>query len=284
MFKFACADYTFPLLERPAALKLIRLLGFDHVDLGLFARSMHFSPIDLQATPRSYAERALQDMRVAELRPSDVFVQIGVDPSEQAANDPSSRVRTTNREVFSRALEFCVAVGCKHLTGLPGVFHAAISRETALELAVAEAQWRTAECAGAEVQYAIEPHVGSICGDVEGTRRFVRRVDGMTLTLDYGHFVMSGESSAAVHGLLPFASHVHARGGALNRLQTSVSENTIDFRGMLAGLKQADFDGFLTLEYVWIDWNGCNRTDNVSETLLLRQTLQTAISGLTPAL
>jgi sugar phosphate isomerase/epimerase len=274
MLKFSCADFTFPVLDRTAALRLVKLLGFDHVDIGLFARSSHFSPIDLQAHSKGYTAQVLQDLDDAGLRASDVFVQFGVDPAERAANDPDPHTRAQNRDIFLRTLEFCIAVGCSHLTGLPGVFHSATARDTDLELAVEEAQSRMTECAGAGVQYAIEPHVGSICGEVESARSFLRRVEGLTLTLDYGHFVMAGESSALVHGLLPFASHVHVRGGAPDRLQTTVDDNTIDFAGMLGGLKQFGYEGFLALEYVWVDWKGCNRTDNVSETILLRRALE----------
>lgn len=279
MFKFSCADFTFPVLERSAALRLIKLLGFDHVDIGLFARSTHFSPFNLQASPRSYTAQVLQDLDSAELQASDVFVQIGVDPSESAANDPSPAIHASNREVFKRSLEFCIALGCKHLTGLPGVFHAPASRDHDLSLAAEVAAWRVAECANAGVRYAIEPHVGSICADVESTHAFLATVEGLTLTLDYGHFVMAGESSAQVHDLLPFASHVHVRGGAPERLQTSVDENTIDFPSMMTGLQRLSYDGFLALEYVWVDWKGCNRTDNVSETVLLRRALESAISA-----
>src|SRR5664279_3966461 len=88
MLKFSCADFTFPLLDRTAALRLVKLLGFDHVDIGLFARSSHFSPIDLQGDPKRYTAQVLQDLDDAGLRASDVFVQFGVDPAERAANDP----------------------------------------------------------------------------------------------------------------------------------------------------------------------------------------------------
>jgi sugar phosphate isomerase/epimerase len=73
------------------------------------------------------------------------------------------------------------------------------------------------------------------------------------------------------------------RGGAIGRLQTSVDENAIDFPGMLAGLQELGYEGFLALEYVWVDWKGCNRTDNVSETLLLRRALESAASKITTA-
>jgi sugar phosphate isomerase/epimerase len=278
VFNFSCADFTVPVLERTAALKLVKLLGFDHVDIGLFARSSHFSPGELQASPRKYTTQVLFDLNQAELRASDIFVQIGADPSECAANDPSSAIRSRNRDTFAHALDFCVALGCRHLTGLPGVFHSGVSRDRDFDLADEEASWRMRACASAGVAYAIEPHVGSICSDVTSSRAFLRRLDGLTLTLDYGHFVMVGENSDTVHSLLPFASHVHVRGGAPGRLQTSLEENTIDFTGMMDGLKRLDYGGFLTLEYVWVDWKGCNRTDNVSETILLRRALEAVAS------
>jgi sugar phosphate isomerase/epimerase len=280
MFKFSCADYTFPVLDRTTTLHLLQLLGFTHVDIGLFARSSHFSPTELIASPRSYTKQVLRDLKAAELGVSDVFVQIGVDPSECSANDPSRVRREKNREVFARSLEFCVAIGSKHLTGLPGVFHPKASVKRNLELAAEEAARRVKDCADAGVRYAIEPHVGSIRADVKGARAFLNMVEGLTLTLDYGHFVMAGETSIQAHSLLDSASHIHVRGGALRRLQTSVAENEIDFPAMLAELQRIGYDGFLALEYVWIDWNGCNRTDNISETILLRNTLEASMAGL----
>lgn len=281
MLKFSCADYTFPVLQRSAALRLIKLLGVNYVDIGLFARSDHFSPAELQASPKQYTAQIKDELNAAELLVSDVFLQIGVSPPESAANDPSANVREANREALTCALEFCVALGCDHLTGLPGVFHAEASRERDWELATAEAARRVRECAAAGVHYAIEPHVDSTCLDVASARAFLDAATGLTLALDYGHFIAAGESSETVHHLLPFASHIHVRGGADGRLQTSVDENAIDFPGMLAGLHGLGYKGFLALEYVWVDWKGCNRVDNVSETLLLRRALEAAAFQLT---
>jgi sugar phosphate isomerase/epimerase len=284
MPKFSCADFTFPMPDRSVALRLIKLLGFDYVDIGLLARSSHFSPLELQKSPQTYTTEVLRDLHAAELSVSDVFVQIGVDPSECATNDPSPEVRSKSRDVFKRALDFCVDLGCSHLTGLPGVFHPTAARDQDLELAAEETSRRVAECASAGVRYAIEAHIGSICAEVESARAFLDSVEGLTLTLDYGHFIMAGETSAKVHDLLPFASHVHVRGGALGRLQTPVEENAIDFPGMLAGLTRLGYDGFLALEYVWVNWMDCNRTDNVSETLLLRRALESNDSMMTKAI
>lgn len=280
MVKFSCADFTFPVLDRPAALRLVKLLGFDHVDIGLFARSTHFSPDDLERSPQSYTRQVLDELSSAELCVSDLFLQTGITPDDLAANDPSHAVTSRNRDIFKRALEFCVALGSRHLTGLPGVLHPGVAQERDLGLAAEVAAWRLAECASAGVCYAIEPHVGSIASEVGTARALLDAVEGLTLTLDYGHFVMAGESSEEIHSLVPFASHVHARGGAPERLQVSVSENTIDFSGMLNELRRSNYGHFIALEYVWVDWKDCNRTDNISETVLLRRTLESTIRDL----
>jgi sugar phosphate isomerase/epimerase len=164
------------------------------------------------------------------------------------------------------------------MTGLPGVDHG--YEGTDLALAVKEAAWRVRVCREAGIVYSIEPHIGSICPSVESTQRFLDQVEGLSLTLDYGHFVWAGEESSKVNSLLPFASHIHVRGGSPGRLQTSVAGNTIDFEGMMSGLHGQGYTGKFALEYVWIDWQGCNLSDNLSETILLRSRLQEIAAAL----
>jgi sugar phosphate isomerase/epimerase len=125
----------------------------------------------------------------------------------------------------------------------------------------------------ADLAQQIEPHIGSICPDVASTRAFVESVPGLTLTLDYGHFVTAGTPCSEIHPLLPFASHLHARGGAPGQLQATVAENTIDFEGTVRRLRERKYRGCVAVEYVWTEWGQCNRADNVSETLLLRRRL-----------
>ncbi len=116
--------------------------------------------------------------------------------------------------------------------------------------------------------------MGSILPDPVTTLRFLREIPNLTLTLDYGHFIYQGMSNESAHPLLKHASHFHARGGAKGQLQSTVKDNTIDYQAVVEGLAAVDYEGYLSLEYVWIDWEGCNRTDNISETLLLRQQLK----------
>ncbi|MGB8479823.1 MAG: TIM barrel protein [Acidobacteriaceae bacterium] len=271
--KFSCADYTFPLLSLLQRLSLIQLLGFQYVDLGLFARSSQMSPERLLAMPSDFTKHLKHDLDKNGLSVSDIFLQIGETPADFAVNDPSSLVRERNRTVFHYALDLCANLGCRHLSGLPGVRHPEIEKTRDDDCAVAETAWRMEMSSLAGLQYSIEPHIGSICPDVDSTLTFLKAVPRLTLTLDYGHFIAAGQLLETVHSLVPFASHVHVRGGAESHLQTSVKENQIDFEGILERLANRSYRGFLALEYVWTDWQGCNRTDNVSETLLLREHL-----------
>lgn len=279
MIQFSCSDYTFPLLTPPQRFALLKLLGFQYVDLGLFARNTGLQPGQLVADARGFTRHLQTELQRAGLKAADVFLQIGVDPSESAANDPNQLVRAQNRKVFLLSLELCQNLGCNHLTGLPGVWHPHISEAEDLALAQEECAWRQEVAAKSGVTYAVEAHVGSICPDVESARSFVASVPNLTLTLDYGHFVATGEDSKEAHSLLPFASHLHARCGAPGRLQVPIGENEIDFKETIKRLQNREYSGFVTVEYVWTEWQNCNRTDNVSETILLRNMLSEFVNN-----
>jgi sugar phosphate isomerase/epimerase len=277
MMHISCSDYTFPLLPRAKRFAMLELLGFHLVDLGLFERSTGLRPAQLAADSKGFTRQLKSELRHTRLRVSDVFLQVGLEPSIAAANDPNPRVRTRNRKMFLLALELCSAFDCAHLTGLPGVRHPHVPEADDLALAHEVAAWRQHVAAGVGVKYAIEPHIGSICSDVASTRAFVESVPGLTLTLDYGHFVAAGTPCSEIHPLLQFASHLHARGGAPGQLQATVAENTIDFEGIVRYLRERKYRGCVAVEYVWTEWGQCNRVDNVSEAILLRQRLEDLI-------
>ena len=273
MIPFSCADYTFPLLSRSKRFALLQLLDFNYVDIGLFDRNSGLRPAELAASPSNFTRQLKGELEGSGLRASDLFLQIGLEPAISAANDPSPHVRSHNRKIFLLALELCSVLNCKHLTGLPGVRHDDVAEADDFALAIEEAGWRQQMAADAGIAYAIEPHLGSLCFDVARTRTLIDAVPGLTLTLDYGHFIARHIPSGAVHALLPYASHIHVRGSAPGRLQTPVSESQVDFDGMLQRLCRQKYSGLLAVEYVWNDWLECNRADNVSETLLLRASL-----------
>jgi sugar phosphate isomerase/epimerase len=277
MIRFSCSDYTFPLLPRAQRFALLQMLGFKYVDIGLFERSADLKPSQLLASPKDFAKRLQSDLKRSDLQVSDLFLQLGEDPATSAANDSSLTVRSRSHKSFLLALDLCVSLGCAHLTGLPGVWHKGTKKADDLALAAEEACWRQRAAADAGVRYAIEAHIGSICSDIASTRALLYSAPGLTLTLDYGHFVFAKIQSQEVNSLLPYASHIHARGGAPRRLQVPMSENQIDFSKMVKLLRRQKYKGFIAIEYVWTDWMQCNHADNVSETILLRRQLESLV-------
>jgi sugar phosphate isomerase/epimerase len=150
------------------------------------------------------------------------------------------------------------------------VQHKGVGNKDSLELALEEIRWRQRVAGSSGICYAIKPHVDTICSSVDQARALLDAIPGLTLTLDYGHFVFQEISSRHVHTLVPYASHVHMRGGAPHRLQAPVNESEIDFNGIIRRLNKNRYRGFLAITYLRDAWNECDNTDNVSETILLR--------------
>lgn len=269
--KLSCADFTFPLLPHEDALSLIQMLGIDGLDLGVFAGRSHLQPCDIVGNPAQAAAEFTTRLDDSGLLLSDVFLQTGEHPGDKAANCPDPAVRAAAREVFLRVLEFASEAGAVHMTGLPGVSFDGVADSDGLKLAAEEARWRVDEAGKAGIVYSVEPHVGSIAPTPQAAADLVQMAEGLTLTLDYGHFIYAGFSNEDIHPLLSSASHFHARGGAPKKLQVPMAENTIAFPEILRRFD--GYQGWICLEYVWVDWEGCNRTDNVSETILLRDLL-----------
>jgi hypothetical protein len=48
---------------------------------------------------------------------------------------------------------------------------------------------------------------------------------------------------------------------------------------MIHRLQKQKYNGFLAIEYVWTEWQQCNRTDNLSETIILRRQLEALLES-----
>ncbi len=96
----------------------------------------------------------------------------------------------------------------------------------------------------------------------------------LTLTLDYTHFTRVGFPDSAIEPLVKHASHFHVRGACKGRLQAPFKNNTVDYARVLKTMKKTNYPGYVGIEYVWIDWEHCNETDNLCETILFRDFLK----------
>jgi sugar phosphate isomerase/epimerase len=271
--KLACADFTFPLLPHEGALKLISLLEFDGVDIGLFEGRSHLWPSQVLKNPGRSGARLGRKLGDLGLRCADVFLQMAPSFVPYAINHPSSARRRRAREWFSKTLAFAAASGARHVTTLPGVYFGDESAANSWQRCCDELAWRVEQAQQQQLTFSVEAHIGSIVPTPKAALRLVRSVPGLTLTLDYTHFTRCGVPDRDVEPLVHHATHFHTRGACRGRLQASFKDNTIDYARVLRAMRKANYKGYLGVEYVWLDWEHCNEVDNLSETIKFRDFL-----------
>jgi sugar phosphate isomerase/epimerase len=263
------------MLPHDKVLDLISALELNGIDIGLFEGRSHLWPSrefrDLSRSAKTLRDK-LSDRGLA---PADVFLQLDPDFVPYAINHPDDGRRQHARQQFLRTLEYASELGSPHVTTLPGVYFeqdeaAADSWQRSQE----ELAWRVEQASAHDVISSVEAHVGSLAPNPREAERMVRGVPGLTLTLDYTHFTRIGLTDAEIEPLIQYASHFHVRGARKDRLQASFKDNTIDYAHVLQVMRACGYKGYLGIEYVWIDWEHCNESDNLSETILFRDFLR----------
>ncbi len=268
--KLACADFTFPLLPHGDALRLISMLEFGGVDIGLFENRSHLQPSgEFESLPGS-ARRLKMKLDDLGLKAADVFLQTDADPGPFASNHPLASRRRKARDWFCRTLDYAAECGCRHVTALPGVRFGEESLKASFERAVDELGWRVEQAGEYEIVFGVEAHIGSIAPRPKSAEHLVRRVPGLTLTLDYTHFTKIGLSDSEVEPLVKHASHFHVRGGRRGRLQERFDRNVIDYKRVFKAMQDTGYRGWIGIEYVWTAWERCNECDNLTETIRYR--------------
>jgi sugar phosphate isomerase/epimerase len=277
--RLACADFAFPLLPHRDVFKLIAMLGFEGIDIGLFEGRSHLQPSHvLDNLARSASELSTQ-IRDQGLELADIFYQTSSFPT-LAANHPDPIERGKGRDLFLRMLEFTLRCNAPHMTALPGVDWPAEPHDTSLKRCAEELAWRVEQARQAGVVYSVEAHLQSVVPTPAGAKQLVEMTPGLTLTVDYTHFTYQGYSDDDCETLIPYAAHFHARCARRERVQAPVKDNTIDYHRVLRAMERANYLGYVGVEYVWIDWiEHLNDVDNLSETIQLRDQLRAAMAS-----
>jgi sugar phosphate isomerase/epimerase len=274
-WRLASADFTFPLLPHDKVLDLIVALELEGIDIGLFEGRSHLWP-SREFRDLTRSAKALRDkLADRDLAPADVFLQLDPDFVPYAINQPDAGRRQHAREQFLRTLEYASELGSPHVTSLPGVYFE--HDETAADSwqrSQNELAWRVEHATKHNLIFSVEAHVGSLAPNPRETERMVCGVPGLTLTLDYTHFTRIGLADTEIEPLVQYASHFHVRGARKDRLQASFKDNTINYANVLRAMRACGYKGYLGIEYVWIDWEHCNESDNLSETILFRDFLR----------
>lgn len=274
--KISTCDFTFPKLEWEKTIRLGHDLGAEAIDISLFKDRSHLDTSAVLTQPQEWAARVMKVLHANGVGISDVFGQAGTAAEENALNHRDVGARSRASEFFRRILDFSVACGSPHLSLLPGVHLAQETQEDSLKRAASELAWRVEAARKAGVVLGVEPHLGSVTPTPALAALLVEMCPGLTLTLDYTHFTYEGIPDSEIEPLVQHASHFHARGACKGKMQAAMKENVVDYARVLQKMKKTGYNGFIALEYVWTDWMRCNEVDNLSETIILRDLLQSA--------
>lgn len=272
--KLSCGDYVFPLLDHPLVLDLIAGLGFEGFDLALMGNRSHVRPEQVRDDIEGSAASVRSAILSRGLEVADLFVIPWTDFERYAPNSPDENERAESRALFLDMARFASVLGAPGITMVPGLDFETWGHRDSLARAAEELQWRAEYLKREGMAFSVECHIGSVAASPVDALDLVAQAPDITLTLDYTHFIAPGFSQLEIDPLVPFARHVQARGGRPGRGQVGMRENTIDYEAVVDRLTESGYGGFVSVEYVWIDWERMNECDNVSETILMRDRLR----------
>jgi sugar phosphate isomerase/epimerase len=277
--KLGCADFTWPLLPHAHVLQHIRLLGFDGADLGLMVGRSHIRPEMIHEDVPMWAGIVSERLERSGLAVADVFFVPAMNLFDRAVNNPDPTQQDEATTTFADALEFARRIGSPGMTMNSGVRFEGETPESSIRNSAEGLKRRLDAADRFGIQIRIEGGIGTNTDTPDKLLRLVELTPGLKLTVDYCHFVYQGLPESRIEPLLEFAGHFQCRGAASGRMQTKFQDNTIDYRRVLDRLQTLGYDGFFSMEYVWIDIWGCNETENTMETIQFRDMARAVLAG-----
>ena len=263
-----CHMWTFAKCTVAEAAGIIRALGLERMDLG---NVDDFNPTYIAGHVREEAARLNRIKDQYGLTFVDAFPHVG---PAYSLNHPEPDMRANSRRVLTAFLDFAVEIGLSGVTLSPGRYWAGHSPADDFARGADELHYFVTQGLRRGLLIRIEPHVESVTWTPELTLEMLAAVPGLSLTLDYSHFVFHAIPNEHIARLDPHATHWHARQAAPGQGQAATAKGTIDFARIVRDLKQRGYNGTICLEYVHGDWLGMDRNDCVSETVLLRDQLR----------
>ena len=269
--QISTTSWSFTACSLQEAWDIVCALGIKHMDLGL----LHAPALD-RAAILDNPEKAAQVIRDFGIHVSNLYWLFGDTPHDRPVSMPE--VHAANMTDFKQVLAFAKALDCPSLFLLPGVQRPHHSKKRLLDSSAAALRDMVALTEAQDMVLTIEPHVGGLLDSPDVVLQFLNTVPGLKLTLDYAHFVCMGYTQTQIDVLAPHAAHVHMRQARPGALQAKWGEGTLDFGMMIETLRETGYDGFLSLEYVHQDYMGTLYDDVLTETIRMRDLINSYIT------
>jgi sugar phosphate isomerase/epimerase len=270
------------------AAQMVKAMGLRNTAIGW----AHVDWPKVRQDPIQAAGDVLRIIDPLELRIDDSFIwfrnKFLAELNEElkcTLTQPDQAARDDNFEMFKSFVAYCNVIGCPGITLSSGIKYEdfGYSYEQIYQIARDELR-RMVDYAGARgVEIRPEPHAESVMGTLEHCKRMLDDVPGLKVSLDYSHFMPQGHDIADVHFLIPYAGHVHARQANRDRVQCRYEEGILDFEAIIKELVRQGYRGNIALEYVCVNYRGCNDIDVVTESLKLKKDLECFLTAHDPS-
>jgi len=265
--RIACHAWAYNTLPLEDAVGTIARLGFRYIDLGT---GPHLDVGRAAAYPEAEAATILRLLEKFELTLTDLYLML------PHTNAPDPVQRETQLTLFGRLIPFAVALGTPGITVSPGLVHKdgpdhSLARAIPALLKMLQAAEDT------DLRISFEPHLDSVAQKPEQAHLLIEAVPGLSITLDYAHFICQGTVRREVEPLMEHVAHVHIRQAKRNVLQTRHDDGTMNIQQLLQDLQNVGYRGALTVEYMTtFGWHGMKEISISSETVRTRDVLRAA--------
>ena len=261
--QLSLTSWSLPACSLPEAAAIARALGFAGLDLGYF-----YGPALPKAKLLADPEALAHEVRALGIAVPSFYHLFGDTLADRNLADPAAL--EANLADFAKVARFCAAAGIPTVFVLPGVCNPGQGRMQALAQSATALRALLQVARAQGLTLTIEPHVHSYLESPALTEALIDRVPGLRLTLDYAHFVCLGYPQEEIDPLARHAAHVHLRQARPGMLQTKISEGTLNLPAILATLRDAEFSGYLAVEWVHQDYMDTLYDDVLTETIAAR--------------
>jgi sugar phosphate isomerase/epimerase len=256
------ATWSLPHCTLDECAAITRALGVGALDLGLFYRAA-LDKARLLADPLAVAAQ----VRALGVNLPNYYHLFGDSLSDR--NLAQRGTTAANLADLERVLTFADAAGISTVFILPGVVNAGQSRAQAATVATDSLRALMGLARDFKARLCVEPHVHSWAESPALVETLVEQT-GVGLCLDYAHFACLGYRQEEIDPLARHALHIHLRQARMGALQAKFAQGTLNFPAMFATLRDAGYQGAMTLENVHQDYMNTLSEDVLTEMILMR--------------
>jgi sugar phosphate isomerase/epimerase len=128
-----------------------------------------------------------------------------------------------------------------------------------------------------DLRISFEPHMDSVAQKPDQALLLLGAVPGLSITLDYAHFVCQGIVRREIEPLMEHVAHVQVRQAKRGVLQMAHNEGTVNLQQLVQDLHDAGYRGALAIEYMTtFGWHGMKKVSISTETVRTRDALRVA--------